>query len=104
MKKYFGIFFLSILLVVGYLGIEYIERKAKIIDNWCFSDEQIKEYGPFWITVPSAENSGLPTDVNGIMFEDEPDVIYLVLPKTVNTKKLSIILGTAMSQIMKQEE
>ena len=67
MKKYFGIFFLSVLLIVGYLGLEYFARKAKIIDNWCFSDEQIKEYGPFWITVPAAENSGLPTDVNGIM-------------------------------------
>lgn len=88
MKKYVGIIITSIFLIIGCIGLDYLEKKAQIIDNWCFSDEQIKEYGPFWITVPAAENKGLPADVNGIMFEDEPDIIYLVLPKTVNEKKV----------------
>ena len=88
MKRIIEIITITILLIIGCVGLDFFEKKAQIIDNWCFSDEQIREYGPFWITVPAAENKGLPADVNGIMFEDEPEIVYLVLPKSVNTKKI----------------
>lgn len=88
MKKYRVPILLSIILclVLGFSTI--LNKKWSTIDNWGFADNQIKEYGPFWITVPAGENEGLPTDINGLQFDDEPDTIFLILPSNINTKKL----------------
>ena len=85
----YGIVIIATIALISVLGVyRYYSLKQNIIENWVFTDQQIEEYGPFWITVPAAENEGLPTDINGIQFEDDPSIIYLVLPKYVNTKKL----------------
>lgn len=78
----------TVALIVIVVLCSFYNSKYNIIDNWLSTDQQIEEYGSFWITIPAAENDGLPTDVNGVLFEDDPSTIYLVLPKYVNTNKL----------------
>ena len=79
------IILLSLLMVGGLFCINLYNDKLKIIPHWNFTDEQIIEYGPFWISVPARENDGLDTDVNCFTTDEEPDVIYLVLPSYIDS-------------------
>lgn len=78
----------TILLIVLCFVLLHTKEKNSIIPHWDFSDEQIVEYGPYWIEVPAMENEGLNTDINGMTIEEDPNTIYLILPNSVDTSKL----------------
>lgn len=91
-KKYSAIMASTIVLLVILAGIIVYGNRLTGKDNWGYTDEQIMEYGPFWITVPADENDGLVRDINGVVLDEDPDSIYLILPKGINEKKVVVYI------------
>lgn len=79
---------ISVILAVIMVAYIYYGQKSLVIENYGFTDEQIEAYGPFWITVPAAENEGLLANINGIQFDDDPSNIFLIFPNDVQTDKI----------------
>lgn len=88
-KRIIYVIFISLILIAIVLVGLYIIRKSRVIDNWMFTDEQIMEYGPFWISVPALENTCIDTDVNLLIVDENNEkVMYFILPEDVSAKRI----------------